>query len=247
MQSSLDQAPVGRSLRLLAVMHQVLGQRLERMGLYRGCLLRREDEEVVLQPVRVAGPAGEVTLSAGMAAKVVVHHDDGHKTPIIEMRPGEAGHIEGLTSGTGLEQGLATLGLYEDGRVQLLRTIPPMRYSARLGAHQRLHFTESVAAKLWGELQGRSIQFANARRDHPFTVTAILGGRTARQQVEALGIHPGSVLVLEHITPADAVSGESDEGGERLVVTSEDGLRLYLGKDQAATVIVEQGDGDEAG
>lgn len=239
MQSSLDQAPVGQPLRLIAVMHQVLGERLERLGLYRGCGLRREDAEVVLQPVRVSGPEGEATLSAGMAAKVVVHHDDGHKTPVIEMLPGEAGHIEGLTSGTGMEEGLATLGLHEGGRVQLLRTIPPMRYSARLGDHRRVHFTESVAAKLWGELQGRYAQFANARRHHPFTVSAILGGRAARQQIEALGIQPGSTLVLEHITPADAVSGDGDEVGERIVVTSEDGLRLYLGKDQAATVVVE--------
>jgi len=237
MQSSLDQAPVGRLLRLTAVMHHVLAQRLERMGLYRGCLMHREDEEVVLQPVRVLGPDGEATLSAGMAAKVIVHHDDGHKTPIIEMLPSEAGHIEGLTSGTGMEEGLATLGLHEGGRVQLLRKIPPMHYTARLDGHHRVHFTESAAAKLWGELQGRHTQFANARRDHPFTVSAVLGGRAARQYVEALGIHPGSILVLEHITPADAVAGDS--AGERIVVTSEDGLRLYLSKDQAATMVVD--------
>ena len=144
MQISLDQAPVGRPLRLTAVMHQVLGQRLERMGLYRGCLLHREDEEVAVQPVRVLGPDGEATLSAGMAAKVVVYHDDGH---IVEMPPGEAGHIEGLTSNTGLEVALATLGLHENGRVQLLRKIPPMRYTARLDGHQRVHFTESVSGQ----------------------------------------------------------------------------------------------------
>ena len=245
MQISLDQAPVGRPLRLTAVMHQVLGQRLERMGLYRGCLLHREDEEVAVQPVRVLGPEGEATLSAGMAAKVVVHHDDGHKTPIVEMLPGEAGHIEGLTSNTGLEVALATLGLHENGRVQLLRKIPPMRYTARLDGHQRVHFTESVAAKLWGELQGRRTQFANARRDSPFIVTAILGGKVARQHIEALGIHPSSELILEHITPADAATGDDDAAVGRIVVTSEDGLRLYLAEDQAATVIVEYQDRED--
>jgi len=239
MRISLDQAPVGRSLRLAAVMHPALEQRLSRMGLYPGCVLRREDEEVALQPVRVRGPKGEATLSAGMAAKVVVHHDDGHKTPIIEMLPGEAGHIEGLTSGTGLEQALATLGLCEDDRIQLLRKIPPMRYTARLGERRRLYFTESVAAKLWGELDGRKIQFANARRDHPFVVTAILGGDAAREQVEALGIHNGSTLMLEHIAPANAVRGTGDDAGTRIVITSEDGLRLYLGQDQATRVIVD--------
>ena len=239
MRFSLDQAPVGRSLRLAAVLHQPLQQRLSRMGLDRGCLLRREDEEVALQPVRVRGPAGEATLSAGMAAKVVVHHDDGHKTPVIEMLPGEAGHIEGLTSGTGLEQALATLGLHADDRIQLLRKIPPMRYTARLDAHRRLYFTESVAAKLWGELDGRHIQFANARRNHPFVIAAILGGDAARAQVAALGIETGSTLVLEHIAPANAVQSNCDDAGPRIVITTEDGLRLYLAQEQAARVIVD--------
>jgi hypothetical protein len=155
------------------------------------------------------------------------------------MLPGEAGHIEGLTSGTGLEQALATLGLRADDRIQLLRKIPPMRYTARLGERRRLYFTESVAAKLWGELDGRKVQFANARREHPFIVTAILGGEAAREQVEALGIEIGSTLVLEHIAAANAVQGTGDDAGARLVVTSEDGLRLYLGQDQAARVIVD--------
>ena len=115
MQTSLDQAPVNQALRLGPVLNGMLAERLRRLGLYPGCQLRRQDEEVRLQPVRVRGPRGEAILSSGMAAKVIVHHDDGHKTPILEMRLGEQGHIEGLTAGTGLEEALRTLGL------------PPMR------------------------------------------------------------------------------------------------------------------------
>jgi Fe2+ transport system protein FeoA len=246
MQISLDRAPVGEQLRLAAVLQRQLDRRLARMGLHPGAMLQREDQEAVLAPVRLLGPRGEATLSAGMAAKVIVHHDDGHKTPINEMLPGESGHIEGLTSGAGLEVGLAMLGLHENDRVQLLRKIPPMRYTARLGEHRRVHFTESVAAKLWGELHGRQVQFANARRDHPFFVIAILGGKAARTQIEALGIHPGSTLVLEHIAPADAVDNRLGDGKEHIVVTSADGLRLYLTGAQAAQVIVTLG-GDGAG
>jgi hypothetical protein len=44
--------------------------------------------------------------------------------------------------------------------------------------------------------------------------------------------------VLEHIAPPNAVRGTGDDAGTRIVVTSEDGLRLYLGQDQAARVIV---------
>lgn len=236
MQISLDRAPVDQRLRLGPIPKRDLAERLERMGLYSGCILQRLDEEVVLAPVRVRGPQGEATLSGGMAAKVIVHHDDEHKTPIIEMRPGEEGHIEGLTAGSGLEEALRTLGLVENDRIQLLRKIPPMRYTARLGAHHRLRFTESVAVKLWGELEGRAMQFANASKDRPFRVIAILGGEPAQRQITALGIHPDSTLTLETVSP-DAAIGET--GSDRIVVTSEDGLRLYLKPEQAASVIVE--------
>jgi hypothetical protein len=157
------------------------------------------------------------------------------------MLPGEAGHIEGLTSGTGLEQALATLGLRADDRIQLLRKIPPMRYTARLGERRRLYFTESVAAKLWGELDGRKVQFSNARRGHPFKLLAVLGGDASQQQVAAIGIGPGDVLTLEAVCPDDALGheGDAETGRERFVVTSEDGLRLYLEPEQAASVIVD--------
>lgn len=236
MRISLDQAPVDQPLRLGPILKRDLAARLDRMGLYPGCILRRLDEEVVLAPVRVRGPHGEATLSGGMAAKVIVHHDDEHKTPVIEMRPGEEGHIEGLTAGSGLEEALRTLGLAENDRIQLLRRIPPMRFSARLDTQHRVRFTESVAVKLWGELDGRAIQFANASKGRPFRVMAILGGEPARRQITGLGIYPGSTLTLEAVSP-DAGLGEV--GSDRIVVTSEDGLRLYLKPEQAASVIVE--------
>jgi Fe2+ transport system protein FeoA len=218
-----------------------LRERLERLGIYQGCGLHLEDEEVQFSPVRVRGPKGKATLAAGMASKVIVHHDDDHKTPVIEMLPGEEGHIEGLTSGTGLEQALATLGLREHDRIRFLRRIPPMRYRARLGEHARLALTEGVAAKLWGELDGREIQFSNARRGHPFKLLSVLGGDASQQQVAAIGIGPGDVLTLEAVCPDDALGQQAgaEAGRQRFVVTSEDGLRLYLEPQQAASVIVD--------
>ncbi|WP_200348744.1 FeoA family protein [Halochromatium glycolicum] len=236
MQTSLDQAPVGQALRLGPVLNGLLAERLHRLGLYPGCVLYRQDEEIQLQPVRVRGPRGEATLTSGMAAKVIVHHDDDHKTPIIEMRPGEQGHIEGLTAGTGLEEALRTLGFVENDRITLLRKIPPMRYKAQLDGGRRLSFTESVAAKLWGELDGRPMQFANARKDHPFRVIAILGGEAAQAQIASLGIREGDRLSLQTVCP-DEVVGEPIPAP--IVITSADGLRLYLRPDQAQLILVE--------
>ena len=48
MQISLDRAPVDQRLRLGPIPKRDLAERLERMGLYSGCILQRLDEEVVL-------------------------------------------------------------------------------------------------------------------------------------------------------------------------------------------------------
>lgn len=66
---------------------------------------------------------------------------------------------------------------------------------------------------------------------------ARLGGDSARDQIAALGIRPGSVLTLENVGPDLAVDNE--DGRDCIVVTSADGLRLYLKPDQAASIIVD--------
>lgn len=94
----------------------------------------------------------------------------------------------------------------------------------------------SVATKLWGELDGQQVQFANARKDHPFRVIAILGGEAAQAQIASLGIREGRRLSLQTVCP-DEVVGEPIPA--QIVVTSADGLRLYLRPDQAQLILVE--------
>lgn len=235
MYMSLEEAPANRELLMGKVVNPILESRLRRMGLYEGCSLTRLDQEVNLHPVRVKGPLGEALLAGGMAAKVIIHHDDGHKTPIIEMLPGEQGHIEGLTSGTGLEKALRTLGMAEGDRIEMVRKIPPMEYTALVKGKGRLRLTESVAVKIWGEMQGRKMQFAISQKGREFNVLELLGGNRAQEAITSLSILPGSVLILEKVSQAQNV-GQTDR--DQIVVAGKDGLRLFLRPDQAASIYV---------
>ncbi|MDY0163502.1 hypothetical protein [Desulfobotulus sp.] len=231
---TLDQAPLDTPLILSEVTDALLSDRLARMGVYPGDGLMRLDEEIHLGPVRVQGPKGDVVLAGGMAAKVIVHHDDGHKTPVLEMRPGETGHVEGLVCGSSLAHGLEILGIRENDNLRMLHRVPPMSYHALLESRM-IHLTEGTAAKIWGEVDGSEMQFAITGRGKPFHVKKLLGGSRALAMLEGLSIAAGKILVLDSVTPAQSVGGG---GRTPIVVAMKSGLRLYLRPDQAGRIQV---------
>ncbi|MCW7754072.1 FeoA domain-containing protein [Desulfobotulus sp. H1] len=232
----LDQAPCNRSLILSEIDDAILSDRLARMGIYAGDSLMRLDEEVHLGPVRVHGPRGHVVLAGGMAAKVIVHHDDGHKTPVLEMLPGETGHVEGLVCGSSLAEGLEILGIRENDNLRMEHRVPPMNYLIRMG-NDHFKLTEGMATKIWGEMEGRELQFAMAGRGKPFLVKQLIGGSRALSMLDGFSIAPGKVLFLEAVTPAQPV-GHS--GRNQVIVAMKTGLRLYLRPDQAQRIRVIQ-------
>lgn len=231
---SIDQAPFNTSLFLAETSDSELAERLARMGVYPGDELARLDEEAVSGSVRVRGPKGEVILGGGMAAKVIVHHDDGHKTPVLEMHPGETGHVEGLVCGSGLAEGLEVMGIREDDPVEMVRRVPPMNYLTLIRG-KRVQLTEGVATKVWGEMNGQSMQFVMAGRGKPFQVRRLLAGRRAEAMLRGMGIAPGTSIVLEAVTPAQSIGNCCRD---QVVLGMKSGLRLYLRPDQAASIYV---------
>lgn len=231
---TVDQAPRDVLLLLAEIGDQNLEDRLARLGILPGDELTRLGEEAVLGSARVRGPLGEVVLAGGMAAKIIAHHDDGHKTPVIEMQPGETGHVEGLICGSALAEGLEAMGIRENDPIRMIRRVPPMSYLTRIGK-QRVQLTEGVATKIWGEMDGQSMQFALAGRERPFHVRRLLGGERATTILRRLDIQPGNVLTLLEVTPAHCV-GEGRR--DQVVLAMESGLRLYLRPDQARSVHV---------
>lgn len=156
MYTSLIDAPLGRTLILVKVEDLSMEMRLRRMGLFEGSSLTRLDEEVLIQPVRVRGPGGEFILGGGMASRIVAHLDDGRKLPLVELKPGESGHIEGVTCGGSLEKTLKTLGVRENDEITFVRKIPPMEYITLVEEEKRIRLNEGMAAKIWGRM-GKNI------------------------------------------------------------------------------------------
>lgn len=239
---NLFQAPAQTSLVVVRIADPLLEGQLARMGIFPGSEVERLDEEVALHTVRVRGPKGEVLLGGGMGGKVVVHLDDGRMLPLTELSPGDAGHIEAVTAGESLIETLLALGLGDGDRIEMVRAIPPMEYVAEVRGRGRVRLAEGMAAKILGRLGDLECQFANAQARTDFTVSRILGGNRAKRAIAALDIGPGTVLRLEYVAKS---SSYRLAGGDRILLVSREGLRLFLRRDQAELVVVQAPNAEE--
>ena len=233
----LTKAPAGRPLIIEKMVDPELAARLRRMGLFEGSEIVRLDRDILVRPVKVKGPRGEAVLGGGMAMKAVVHLDDGRKLPLIEMRPGEKGHIEGLTGGPELEETLKKLGLSTDEPITFIRILPPMEYTVVIVDGGRVRLTEGMAAKIWGQLQGRPLQLVSARVGVEFHVLDVLGGTKAKQALQARGLEPGKTLILESVGQAQSLHTDVRNP---VVVSSREGLRLFLTPKDGNNILVRE-------
>ncbi len=234
---SLTHAPFGKLLTLVKTENPDLAARLRRMGLFEGREFLRLDEEILIQPVRVRGPKGEFFLGGGMASKVVIHLDDGRKLPLAEMKAGETGHIEGATCGSGLIKTLDTLGFKIDDEISFVRKIPPMEYVTVVRGGSRVRLTEGMAAKVWGRMQDRTLQFASARVKEKFEVLKLLCGTKAQEIFASQGIAPGKVLTLEGVEQAKNLFMGNYHP---LIISTPDGLRLFLQHKDGERIFVRE-------
>ncbi len=237
MYQTLTEAPFEKPLFLVKVADSSFAARLRHMGIFEGMELIRIKEDVKLQPLRVRCRSGDAVIGGGMSAKIVVHLDDGRKLPLAEMEPDETGHIEGLTGGASLSDALNVLGFKNDERITLIRRLPPMEYVVFLEKKGRIHLTESMAAKIWGETGDKMLQFNYARKGKQFNVKSLLGGENAREMLRARGVEPGAVLVLEGINPARSFYMSKQNP---IVVSTKKGLRLFLEQKNADKIFVKE-------
>ncbi|MEA2061689.1 MAG: FeoA family protein [Thermodesulfobacteriota bacterium] len=239
---SLNQAPFNETLRLVEIDNPGLALQFQHMGLYKKDLLTRLDEEILVMPIKVKGPKGERVLGRGMATKVVVHLADGRKIPLAEVKPGEFGHIEGIVGGTCLADALATLGLENNTEISLVRSIPPMEYTALVRLNgpgtERVYISEGAAAKIWGTMRNSNLQFSAAARGESFQVKKILGGEKAHKTVSMYGnIAPGTVMKLEGVKSAETFSVNRQI--DPVIIITHGGLRLMLEKSTCGSIWVE--------
>lgn len=235
MYTTLSEAPFEKPLKLVSVKNPNLSMRFQQMGFFEGSILTRHNETIQIQAIRIKGPEGERVLGGGMAAKVVVHLDDGRKFPLVEMKQGETGHIEGITGGTGLDSALATLGLHNDDCVTFIRKLPPMEHTIITENNTRIHLTESMAAKIWGKSGEILMQLVTAPRNVPFYVEKIIGGQEIISNLGSMQITAGTRLIPEGVRPAQILYMSRKNP---LIVSSSDGLRLFLRQEDGHQIFV---------
>jgi Fe2+ transport system protein FeoA len=239
MEVPLSQAPFDQPLTLRRVENAELEAMLAHLGLSKGQTCFRQDEEVLLHPVRVRSANGDVVLGGGMAMRVIVHLEDGRRMPLTDLSAGQTGHIEGTTCEVKLAESLAVLGLRENDVITYLRQLPNMDYIAIVGQDRRERLTEGMAAKIWGRIGDRSLQFVSAGKGQPFVVEKILGGSRAFKALEEHGILPGKTIVLEGVAPTQSFAMTAHEP---VVITTKDGLHLHLRPGQANRIFVKPSD-----
>lgn len=222
---SLKNAPFDTPLMLANIENDTLAARLQHIGLYEQTEIIRLDESLEVHSLRIRGPRGDVILGGGMGVKTIVHLDDGRRLPLIDMEPGDTGHIEGFTGGTSLVHTLEVLGFREDSPITLIRKLPPMDYITLILKGDRIRLSEGDAAKLWGSVQDVEMQYSLAPVEKEFIVKEILGGKRAQERIRGRGIRPGSILMLEGVEQAQSVQ-LTRHGG--LVISTRDGLHLHL-------------------
>lgn len=233
----LTRAPFDRPLILNDITDSELESLLCRLGLFRGQTFIRENEEVLLRPIRLRGPSGNVVLGAQMAMRVIVHLDDGRRMPLTDMTAGQSGHIEGTTCSIHLEKSLDILGLHEGERITYLRQLPRMDYTVIVGNNKKQRIPEGTAAKIWGRIGGPApMQFVSAGKGQPFAVEKILGGTRSKETLGQKGISPGKTIVLDAVAPAQVFTMAVHEP---VVITTDDGLHLHLRTGQANQIVVE--------
>ncbi len=236
MLTTLAAAPVGVPLIIDRIAGHDFAARMSRLGLNEGVSLTRLDDSVAIGPAKINGPAGEITLSGWLAAKIVVHLDDNRRLPLLECVPGDSGHMEGITGQPNIEETLATLGVRENDRITFLRRLPPMIYKAVVDGKERIQINEGLAAKIFGDTPNGTAQFCSVGVGERFTVQQILAGAHARESLESLGIRPGVRLELTQVAAGQVVTFSQKTP---IVCTTRDGLRLYFQDKDATRILVK--------
>ncbi len=234
--TTFSNAPYGVSLNIYKIKDKKLESELFRMGIFHNSIIFKMDIESDMHTVRIKSEQGETILAGGMGGKIVAHLDDDRIIPLIEMKPKERGHIETIEGGEELAAAIEALGLKNGDEIQMVRCLPPMEYIVEVKGKKRIRLSEGMAAKILGSMNKKKhCQFANASVKVPFTVKQIIGGKNAKKVMESFDIKPNDILTLLSVENAPVYSLGFNE---RFMLSTNDGLRLFLKKEQADNLTV---------
>ena len=236
MTTTLTQAPVGVPLIVSHISGGAFAERMSRLGLYQGAGLTRLNAGVAVEPVKIRGVKGDAILSGWLAGQVVIHLDDGRLLPLPECSPHDKGHVEGITGRTEVETALHELGIVENDYIEMVRRMPPMRYTFSVNGRGSFQMDESTAAHLLGITPGGQIQFSSVGLGEVFTVSSILPGGGAQSALASLNIKEGSILVLTSVAISQPLAFSRDHP---VACVTKPGLRLYFREEDAGNIHVD--------
>ena len=238
MYSSLLDAPVNTELVVLKVTNPLLEKWMQRMGLFTGGHIFRQDEDFNFYSVRVSGENGDVVIPAGMVMKLYIHLASGEKISLNLMEKGQEGHVEIHSGGRFIEKSLVRLGLPVGGNIRFIRSLPHMDYLVLINRRERTRLSEGEAGRIWGHYPGKdATQFYFAKKDLDFEVTEVMGGPRGVKHLKTHGVTVGERLTLESIDQANSLQ-EHGPACTPVTISSPGGLRLFLTPEKASAVIV---------
>ncbi len=237
MSITFSEAPLGVLLYLEKIEDPKLEAELFRMGVFVKNIIYKMDVESDIHTVRIKTAKGERVLAGGMGGKILAHVDDNRMLPLIEMKSKEKGHIEAIEGGEELANALSSLGLENGEKFEFIRSLPPMVYILEIEGKKRIKLSEAMAAKILGKMKNtKECQFANASVKVPFTVTKIIGGESSKKILNSLNLEVGDVLTLFSVENAPIYS--MSKQGRRLMLSTQEGLRVILKQEQADKIKV---------
>ena len=232
----LSEAPMGVELEINHISGSEFANRLSRLGLYQGAVIRRLPQETAIGPAKVRAKGKDITLSGWFAGHIVMHRDDDCRLPLLECRSGESGHVEGLSGQTFVEESLLALGISEGDEITYLRRVPPMLYHATLRGKPAVSINEVLASHILGETADGVVQFSAVGTGEVLTVTKVLPGEDADVFLAGLGVIPGVDLVLSKVSARQNIS--VDHSAAIACMTAAD-LSLYFHERDAGCIFVK--------
>ncbi len=231
---TLDTINTGSKVVLSGIADRNLARRLKIIGVMPGCHLELFHEHVLDSSVVVRSEKGIAVLDAEMASKLMICHEDDHITPVVDMFPGENGHVYDLPAIYCLKRIMSVLGLSTGSQVFMVNRIPPFYYSIYVNSKD-IRITQGLACRIWGSIRGRECQLALASEGDEFHVQDVLGGRRVKNVIDKLGIKQNKTARVNSLILFD---GDIPLGEQLLILTTESGSRVHLNSRQASRMYV---------
>ncbi|MCK4649231.1 ferrous iron transport protein A [bacterium] len=145
-------------------------------------------------PIAFEVAGKEAIIALGMADKVYVEKE-GKMLPLLKMEAGDEGVVKSIEGGKNFEDWLSELGIKGGNKIKFLKHIPDDTLIFKI-EDKEIRMGEGQAAKVFVESEGKSIQANYLKEGKEAKIVSIIGGISAGEKLEKLGVKEGVKIVL---------------------------------------------------